>query len=162
MLLSSFNHSVTQETAEVLKKTYEYIVSSIEDIKKLKDGIHKLEMIHENAYVSVMEYDTKDDPFWEAHQKYIDIQIVFEGSEGFEIGDIDKLEKKGEYDSEKDLQVLTGHGNVFLTLHPNSMLVLYPKDAHRVGLHPKEGKKLIFCLIFYWLFATTLLLHGNF
>ncbi len=141
MLLNNIDHAVSYETGSVMKSAYEYIVNNLDEIKKLEVGRHELSNIHEKAFVNIMEYDTKDNPPWESHLKYIDIQIVFEGSEDFEVGDIDMLEKKGEYDSMKDYQDWTGAGHIFLTLYPNNMLVLYPKDAHRVGLHPKSGQK---------------------
>lgn len=137
MTLNDIDYSLNKETHMLIVKAIGYIKENYDTIKNMEVGRHELKNIHENAFVSVAEYDTKDSPPWESHIKYIDIQMVFEGKEVFEIANTTNLTKHGEYDSNKDYQDWRGEGTTLLTLLPNNLLTLYPKDAHRVGLHPK-------------------------
>ena len=139
MTLNGIDYSLSRETHMLIVKAMSYIKENYNTLKSMEVGRHELGDIHENAFVNVAEYDTKDNPPWESHIKYIDIQMVFEGKESFEIANIDTLTKHGEYDESKDYQDWRGEGTTSITLLPNNLLTLYPKDAHRVGLHPKCG-----------------------
>ena len=111
-----------------------------EELKKLPNGKHLLDKeICEGAFINVTEYDNKDNPPWESHLKYVDVQIIFEGSEDFIIANTSTLKPKT-YDEASDYHDWEGEGTVRLTLSQGEILILLPYDAHRVGLPPKSGK----------------------
>ena len=89
--------------------------------------------------LSLTEYDNKDNPPWESHLKYVDVQIIFEGAEDFIIANTSTLKPKS-YDEASDYHDWEGEGTVRLTLSQGEILILLPYDAHRVGLPPKSGK----------------------
>lgn len=140
MILKSIEAKYNDKFHTVLWKAKDYIRENYSKLKSLSVGKHPLPEIAESAFVNVNEYDTKDNPPWESHLKYVDIQVVFEGSEDFEITNIRNLKKKGEYNAETDYQDWEGESSIRLTLSEGDILILLPEDAHRVGFHPK-GKK---------------------
>ena len=96
-----------------------------------------------NSRISVIgqlgKYDNKDNPPWESHLKFVDVQIIFEGAEDFIIANTSTLKPKT-YDEASDYHDWEGEGTVRLTLSQGEILILLPYDAHRVGLPPKTGK----------------------
>jgi biofilm protein TabA len=74
---------------------------------------------------------TKNEAFLEAHRRYIDIHVCFEGVE--EIGwralqNCKKIDKS--YNDEKDFITFLDEPQSWCTLHPNSFAILFPDDAH--------------------------------
>ena len=91
----------------------------------------------------------KEDRFWEAHKKYIDVHLLLEGSEKIALNFIENLEQK-EYEEESDFLPLEGEPNSYVELKKGDFLVCYPEDAHMTALKVKEKeniKKAIFKVI---------------
>ena len=90
----------------------------------------KYELDGKQLYVGIDEYTTKADGKgkWESHRKYIDIQLVIEGTERVCLAPLGKMQQ-GEYDPTKDFLPLSGQGE-FLTLRPGEFMILFPQDAH--------------------------------
>lgn len=140
MILNALETKYNETFHKILWKARDYVRENYSKLKSLPVGKHQLPEIAEGAFVNVNEYDTKDNPPWESHFKYVDIQVVFEGCEDFEIANVQNLTKKGDYNAETDYQDWDGESSIRLTLFEGDMLILLPEDAHRVGFHPK-GKK---------------------
>jgi YhcH/YjgK/YiaL family protein len=102
------------------------------DLVSLQPG--KYEIDGANVYATIQESITKpmEQGFWEAHRKYIDIHYVIEGMERIGYANIERL-KAGQYDEEKDFQVLEGEGEYF-TLTPGFFVIMAPRDAHKPGI----------------------------
>lgn len=142
MILKPIDSSYNEKFHNILWKAKEYVKNNFDKLSKLEVGKHDLSKeIADGTFVNINEYDTKDEPKWESHLKYVDIQVIFSGEEDFIVENIKNLKKKAEYDSEKDYQDWEGEGYTRLTLKKGDMLILLPYDAHRVGLHPKSGKQ---------------------
>ena len=140
MILKPIKSEFNQKFHENIWKAKNYIREHYEDLKKLPIGKHKLDNeICDGAFVNIDEYDNKDNPPWESHNKYVDIQVIFEGAEDFIIANTSKLKSKN-YDETTDYHNWEGEGTVHLTLSQGEILILLPYDAHRVGLPPKTGK----------------------
>jgi biofilm protein TabA len=88
----------------------------------------------ENLFAMVQQYNTKpkEQGFWEAHRRYIDLQAVIQGAEKIGYANLSQL-TKGDYDSNKDFLPLFGEGD-FVTLHPGYFVILMPEDAHMPGI----------------------------
>lgn len=119
-------------------KTRDYIRTNYEKISSLEKGRHEIPEI-DGVFVMINEYETKDNVPFEAHKKYADLQILFDGSEVFEIADIKNL-KEISYDETRDYVELSGKAEIKITLTPTNILILLPNEAHAVGLHPESGK----------------------
>lgn len=119
-----------------LNKNFDVATRFIKETKLalLPAGKHVIES--ENVFALVSEYETKptDEVDWEAHKKYIDIQIVLVGEEKIGFTRLNTLQITKEYDPEKDIMFLKGTGEYF-TLKKGLFAVFFPHDAHRPGLN---------------------------
>ena len=87
----------------------------------------------ENQFVTKFHLETVpvEQTFFEAHKKYLDIQVVTQGMERVEIAHPDGLtltEEKG------DFYGYTGQADQSVILKPGNFLVVFPGDAHRLRL----------------------------
>jgi YhcH/YjgK/YiaL family protein len=108
--------------------------------------VGRYEIDGENIYAMVQQYNTKlkEQGFWEAHRRYIDLQYIVQGAEGMGYANIHHLQQ-GEYDASKDFLPLYGDGDIF-TLHSGSFVLLMPEDSHMPGLvigSPAPVKKVV-------------------
>jgi YhcH/YjgK/YiaL family protein len=112
------------------QQAFEYIAGI--DTRTLPVGRHEIDGT--NLYALVQEYDTKlkEQGKWEAHRRYIDLQYVTQGAEGFGYANIHHLQQ-GEYDAAKDFLPLHGEGD-FITVKSGSFILLMPEDAHMPGM----------------------------
>jgi YhcH/YjgK/YiaL family protein len=94
----------------------------------------KYEIDGQAMYVLVQEYNTKskEQGFWEAHRRYIDLQYVVQGMEGIGYANIQDLQQ-GEYDASKDFLPLHGEGDL-ITVRSGNFVLLLPEDAHMPGM----------------------------
>ncbi|HBG2534579.1 TPA: YhcH/YjgK/YiaL family protein, partial [Clostridioides difficile] len=102
----------------------------------------------DDIFVNIVEYKTceKEDRFWEAHKKYIDVHLMLDGCERIDINFIENLEQKI-YEEEGDFLPLDGKNNGCVELRKGDFLVCYPEDAHMTGIRVLEKeniKKAIF------------------
>ena len=140
MILKPINSEFNKDFHERIWKAKNYVREHYEELKKLSIGRHNLDKeICEGAFINIMEYDSKENPPWESHLQFVDIQIIFEGAEDYIIANTSDLTPK-EYDIKTDYHNWEGEGTARLTLSQGNILILLPYDAHRVGLAPKTGK----------------------
>lgn len=93
--------------------------------KQLLDG--------EDLFVTKFHLETvpMEQTFFEAHKKYLDIQVVTQGCERVDIAHPDSLtliENKG------DFYGYTGQAEQSVILRPGNFLVVFPGDAHRLRI----------------------------
>ncbi len=117
------------------KHAFDYIYQI--DVHTIPAG--KYEIDGENMYALIQEYNTKlkEQGFWEAHRRYIDLQYVVQGAEGIGYANINHLQQ-GEYDAKKDFLPLFGEGDL-VTLKSGSFVLLLPEDAHMPGMAVGES-----------------------
>lgn len=92
----------------------------------------------ENLFVTKFHLETVpvEQTFFEAHKKYLDIQVVTRGMERVEIAHPDGLtltEEKG------DFYGYTGQADQSVILKPGNFLVVFPGDAHRLRLPVRKS-----------------------
>lgn len=101
------------------------------DLKAMENG--KYEILGEDVFINIQEYTSKPetDGKWEAHRKYIDIQVLIKGSEKIGVGEIQDFTTTEAYDEEKDVEFLTTNSSQqFITMRENDYIILYPYDVH--------------------------------
>ena len=101
-------------------------------------------VVNDGFYYNVVEYETtgeKDKPF-ESHRKCVDIQLLFDGEEIMQVTDITRLHQEADYDDDKDVVLYEVSNMIASTiLRPGSVMILYPRDAHRsISLKGKPSK----------------------
>lgn len=105
------------------------------DFRALVNG--RVELDGSTLFYTVSGYVTKspEQAGWEAHRKYIDIQIVTSGTECIDTADLLSLKEKAPYDSDRDYLELEGRAQQSVVLSMGQILVLFPEDAHSPGIH---------------------------
>ncbi len=97
----------------------------------------------DTLYANLFAYETKavEDCVFEAHEKYIDIQVVLEGEElvGFE--SVDKLCVKTEFNEEGDY-ILYHLNDTYDTVRlcRGEMAIIFPKEPHAPGIAAFDNK----------------------
>lgn len=71
---------------------------------------------------------------FETHNKYLDVQILLEGSEMLEYADKEDLAVRIPYDPEADIEWLEGSGDK-IRMKPGMFYLVYPSDAHKPCCH---------------------------
>ncbi|MFJ6412113.1 YhcH/YjgK/YiaL family protein [Terribacillus saccharophilus] len=72
-----------------------------------------------------------DEGTFEAHKKYIDIQIVLDGSEYVAWASIDQLEVDVAYNVEKDVVRLNGNPETTMKINKGMAYICLPHDGHK-------------------------------
>ena len=104
--------------------------------------------INENIFVNIISYETKkrEERFFEAHRKYLDIHLILEGQEIIDVNDIDNMVQK-EYQEDQDFLPIFGDSKCAILMKENDVLVCYPHDGHQTAVKVEESmiiKKAIF------------------
>lgn len=102
------------------------------ELSTLQTGRYSL--VGDALFALVQDYVTKprEQGFWEAHRRYIDLQYLVQGTERIGYAPLHRMRLES-HDQERDLSVLQGEGD-FLTLTDGCFLLLWPEDAHMPGL----------------------------
>jgi YhcH/YjgK/YiaL family protein len=115
------------------------------DFAAMADGKYPVD--EDRMFALVQRYTSKprSEGRWEAHRKYIDLQVVFAGIE--EIGYVSNNQLTAEpYDEAKDLIWLAGTAGQWVTLPTGHFTLLWPGDAHMPGIQvggPSEVLKVV-------------------
>jgi YhcH/YjgK/YiaL family protein len=101
----------------------------------------------DKCFAIMQEYMTKtpDKGFWEAHQKYIDVQYIISGIEAMGWAPIQQMTVLEEYNPEKEYAVLQGPGQ-WVNLSPGAFVIFHPHDAHMGAIaiaHPAQVRKIV-------------------
>ncbi|MHB1458053.1 MAG: YhcH/YjgK/YiaL family protein [Armatimonadota bacterium] len=125
------NASLYYGVSDGIKAAFEFLTTH--DLSKLEPGKHQID--GDRMYLLIVDYDTKplDQGKWEIHRKYIDVQYVVCGSETMGRVIVDGLSTIEAYDSEKDIEFLTGEGAFFM-MNKGDFAVFFPDDAHMPGM----------------------------
>ncbi|MDR1931782.1 MAG: YhcH/YjgK/YiaL family protein [Spirochaetales bacterium] len=111
------------------------------DIAKLPDG--KQPVVGEDTVIAqVSRYDTKNlsDARFEAHKKYIDIQILLAGREGCYYLPLEGLVEDGPFIPERDIGFYKGENKINTPLEAGMFAMFFPHDAHKPSCD-LDGKK---------------------
>ena len=100
------------------------------DFEMIDDGKY---VISDNIYVNIQSYTTKTDADFESHKDYIDIQYIISGSEKIGVTDYNCCKVKIPYNSEADIEFLSGDGE-YVELYQKEFMILYPSDAHKPSI----------------------------
>jgi uncharacterized protein, YhcH/YjgK/YiaL family len=89
-----------------------------------------------DGYLLLQEGDTKgvEDGDYEAHRRYLDVQVLLEGEETVVWNDISTLVESVPYDQEKDKVMYSGEGS-HITIRPGTCYVCWPEDGHKACRH---------------------------
>lgn len=96
----------------------------------------RVEIEGEALYYTVQSYETKSqNPTAEAHRRYVDIQLILEGSETMGAAPLEAMTAQVQAMPERDCWLYTGPMTYF-TLQPGQFAIFFPEDAHAPGIAP--------------------------
>ena len=120
----------------------------LDEYLKNPKGAGKYEIAGDDLFVTVSDSKTREEGFYEVHDKYIDIQVMIDGEEKVYCDWRDVLEAETEFDREKDVQFLKdGNGNIEFLFKKGEFIILYPWDAHKPSMAinaPEAITKMVF------------------
>ena len=100
MIFGNINHEKTYSNLDKdLLTCFEYAKNN--ELVNFEKGSYEID--GKDIFVNIVEYDTceKEDRFWEAHKKYIDIHLMLDGIERVDLNFIENLNQK-QYEEEND------------------------------------------------------------
>ena len=109
-------------------------------------GAVRQEMEGEALFVTRFDYQTlpREETFFEAHRRYLDIHVMVEGCERVEIASPDRLRF---FEHEGDFYGYRGEAEQSLLLSPGAFLVVFPDDAHRLKI-AVDGERRVSKVVF--------------
>jgi len=91
----------------------------------------------EHGFFLVQKGETKPmaEGFYEAHQKYVDIQIIMAGSEEVAWLDLKDLAEETPYNLKKDAAYYSGDTSHVMRITEGMFYIAFPHDGHRPVRH---------------------------
>lgn len=129
---------------ENVHPTFKTAVKFLEKFDKEKYAVGKHEIDGTNVYAVVSEYTPKNKevPMFEAHNKYIDIQVMIEGSELQWYTNRDEAEEAVAYNEEKDAAFYAFDGTeTKIDLKEKMFAIYFPEDAHLPNYENGKNEK---------------------
>ena len=139
MIFTNMNDEVQNKSlAKDIQFCIEYAKRNGNKILSLVHGSY--DVGYNDIKMNVGKYFTKqeNEKVWESHKKYLDVQIMINGTEKVAISNIRNMEVKS-FDSEKDLVILKGEKAFDVIMKKGDVLVLFPNDVHKPELNVSEN-----------------------
>ncbi len=134
--LKQFNDRIGAVVGEFMRE---------QDAANIPTGRYELS---DGCFVNVDEYETRENYAFEAHRKYIDVQILVDGVEEFFCAELDKGQETIAYDEKKDIAFYSCKEGDFYTVGvlPYHAIVLCPNDLHAPcnSKVVRKNRKLVF------------------
>lgn len=123
-------------------KAFEYLKS--QDLAALEVGKSVIEEGSLTLAVSEKAGVTADAAKFEAHDKFIDIQLVISGTETMGWSDRSTTNSPvAEYSAEKDVIFFNDKPQMYFSLNPGQFVIFFPEDAHAPMIGEDNIKKLV-------------------
>lgn len=112
-----------------------------EDLGSLPLG--RVDLTANGTYANVQEYETKSSADFEAHQAYVDVQVVVSGREIIKWAPLSKLGgQTGPYSQENDIVFFsTASESEDIMADRDCIAVFFPEDGHKPGMSLPEGSQ---------------------
>ena len=123
---SSVYHGIHPGVDEALKSI------AAGECREWEIGRHDIH--HDDIFCLIQEYETKPKGKLEAHDRYIDIQVVLKGTERIGYSDRSRLVVDGTFDKSADIGFFEGEGDPII-LKEGEFAVFFPGDGHAPGLN---------------------------
>ena len=137
--------SLFNEIGQNLQKGLDWLRKT--DLENLADGKYLIDS--ERIFANVQSYETKITAPFEAHKKYIDIQILLDGVEELDYINVEGLKVKEAYIPERDIMFFDTPEKVLnrIILETGKFVLLYPHEAHQPQMAykniPSKVKKVV-------------------
>jgi YhcH/YjgK/YiaL family protein len=128
-----------------LERAFEFLTRT--DLAALPLGRTDIE--GSDVFLTISEAETRspEQVKFEAHRRYIDIQLVVRGQESIGYAPVAALTTSEPYDASKDIEFFSvPQESTTLALHAGDFAVFAPGDGHRPSLHldgPHVSRKVV-------------------
>ena len=139
MIFTNVNDEIQNKSlAKDIQFCIEFAKKNENKILSLVNGSYDIE--YNDIKMNVGKYFTKseNEKFWESHKKYLDVQIMINGTEKVSVGDMRNMDIKS-FDAEKDLVILEGEKEFDIIITTGDVLVFFPNDVHKPELNVSEN-----------------------
>ena len=139
MIITNVNNEIQNKSlAKDIRFCIEFAKKNENKILSLVNGSY--DVGYNNIKMNLGKYFTKseNEKFWESHKKYLDVQIMINGTEKVAINDIRDMEVKS-FDEERDLTILEGDKAFNIIMKTGDVLVFFPNDVHKPELNVSEN-----------------------
>ena len=139
MIITNVNNEIQNKSlAKDIQFCIEFAKKNENKILSLVNGSY--DVGYNNIKMNLGKYFTKseNEKFWESHKKYLDVQIMINGTEKVAINDIRDMEVKS-FDEERDLTILEGDKAFDIIMKTGDVLVFFPNDVHKPELNVSEN-----------------------
>ena len=144
MILSSLiNGNRYAALHPLFPRAFEFIRNT--NLLSLEPGIYRIIGDELFAIVESLPGRTREEAQLECHRKYIDIQLVLEGTDemGWKaLGDCHH--PVSDYSAEKDIQFFHDAPATWITTPPDHFCIFFPEDAHAPLVSTGNIRKVIF------------------
>lgn len=127
MILDSLKHVDNYKGLGSVYTALKFLAET--DFTEMEVGRYEL---NDDIYYMVQDYETKQKEVSEAHEKYIDIQMLVSGNEVIGVAPIECEKELYEAKPEKDVWKYTCKTQA-IALNAGEYMVLYPSDIHMPG-----------------------------
>ena len=127
----------------LFKSIFDYLGTT--NIAELAEGRH--DIIGDKLYVNVANAELRKAEVapLEAHNRYIDVQVVIEGEEHFGWSERRNCTTpRSEFDTERDIIFFDNTLQTIYKVCSGEFTILYPEDAHAPLIGEGQVRKLIF------------------
>lgn len=117
------------------------VLASLSAVECGKWEIGRHEIQGDDVFCLIQEYETKPAGKLEAHNRYIDVQVVLDGVERIDYRDRSCLDSAGSFNNDSDIGFFKGGGDPVI-VREGEFAVFFPGDGHAPGLTygEKPGK----------------------
>jgi YhcH/YjgK/YiaL family protein len=121
---------------------FDFLLST--DLKELPVGRFEIDGDQVYAMVQNVQGRSREESTLESHKRYIDIQLVLDGSEGMGWKSLSSCEQLVvEYNDDKDVQRFSDEPDTILKLKAGQYAIFFPEDAHMPLLGSGEIHKVV-------------------
>lgn len=124
------------ESLETIDGVSQAVVNQVQAL--FDDFVEGRYVFDNNVFLNAESYQTKcsDEKDFEAHRKYIDVQIIVSGQEIIEVASVDDCSFKIIKPYVYDIEFMNGDvKKKEIELKAGEFCVLYPSDAHKPGIN---------------------------
>ncbi|MDA3799380.1 MAG: YhcH/YjgK/YiaL family protein [Kiritimatiellae bacterium] len=101
------------------------------DLSKLSLGRHEIDGDRVYAVVAKEPGRMKENALLEIHEKYIDIQVILDGTDTMGWKSISSCkESNNEYNKESDIKFLDDEPDLWVPVEKGHFAIFFPEDAH--------------------------------
>lgn len=125
------------------------IGAALEALESLGTDPRPCRVAFEDGYLFIQEGMTApvEAGMFEAHRKYIDVQVLLKGCERILWNDLKALAPEGGYNEKTDKLVLTGSGAIAMDIPAGMAWAAFPEDAHMACRDPGRQSRFLKAVI---------------